>query len=111
MVSEILINLFRHQLPDTSVGNVDNLLGAMLNNFPNNSKLIELFSALAVRTDAVPVVAVRKWIGTLPQLVSAGTGSSNHREVVKQLLKQRNDVLVRALPQNFDYFALIGSAQ
>ena len=110
MVSEMLLNLLRHRLPDSCVAAIDTLLGSMMKNHSNNSKLVELFSALAVRSDVESVEAVRVWIGTLVEVISAGNGNSNHREVVKQLLKQRNEILVRTLPQNFDYFSLVGSA-
>lgn len=110
MVSEILLHLLQHPLPDGSLATIDALLESMKRDFSNNPKLVELFSVLAVRTDAASTEAVGRWIGSLPELIFGGKGGSVHRQVVKQLLKQRNEILMKSLPQNFDYFALGDSA-
>jgi hypothetical protein len=58
-------------------------------------------------TADVQMGSVNRWIAALPPILFAGNGSWKHRQVVKLLLKQRNQILVQSLPQNFNYFDLM----
>ena len=105
-VSEVLLHLFEKQLLSKTLNSANFFIDHLSANHLNNSKLVELFSNLAVRND-LEVGAVNRWIEMLPQVLLTGNGCAQHREVIKTLLKQRNTILLQALPQNFDYFQLV----
>jgi len=73
----------------------------------NNPKLVELLGSLAVQPTGYKFVSVDEWISKLPDILMSKTGTPKHRQVVQFLLKQRNETLLKVLPQNYDYFDLM----